>query len=174
MGRTVGFPVNMPESALGGFAAALLSDLCARHPLGRTPELVWRKMRVSAGLARYETWQIVLSTLILTDEARVRDTLVHEFAHLLAYARHGRKGAGHGRAWREAMLDLGAKPEVRHRYEVCRNVRRQQVGYVCKRCGSTIVRSRRLPKKRRYLHAACGGAVVFAWAREATPPDSPA
>lgn len=159
----------MPDHELQQYANALLTELCAQHPLGYIPSLVWRKLRVSAGLAYYETRQIALSGLLLTDEARLRDTLIHEYAHLLAVARHGKKAAGHGRCWKQAMLDLGAEPAVRHRYEVERNKPRQQVGYVCAKCGGTIVRNRRLPRKRKYLHTSCGGPIRFAWAREATP-----
>jgi predicted SprT family Zn-dependent metalloprotease len=59
------------------------------------------------------------------------------------------------------MIDLGQEIKVRHNYEVERNVARQQVHYTCKRCGASIVRARRLPKRRRYLHAKCGGEIRF-------------
>jgi SprT protein len=112
-------------------------------------------------MAYYRERSIGLSSLILDTPERLDSTLRHEYAHLLAYARHGRKGAGHGPAWQQAMVDLGEEPVVHHRYEVHRNQARQQVLYVCKRCGNLLPRKRRLPKRRRYVHAQCGGALSF-------------
>lgn len=96
---------------------------------------------------------------VLDTQQKVRDTLIHEFAHLLAYARVGRRGWGHGAAWQRAMADLGAPAEVYHTYPVKRNKPRQAVQYRCTRCGSTFVRLRALPKRRRYAHMHCGGGL---------------
>jgi SprT protein len=119
--------------------------------------LVWRGYRVTAGLAYYKTGIIGLSTRVLKDEKSVVDTLTHEYAHLLAVVRGGLRAAGHGPEWQRAMRDLGLEPKVRHNYEVERNTARQTVTYVCVRCGRSVVRNRRLPKRRRYVHANCGG-----------------
>jgi len=145
--------------ALQAAAKLRLDQLCEEFPLAYVPEVVWRGYRVSAGLAYYRTGVIGLSTRVLKDEKAVIETLVHEYAHLLAVARHGARAAGHGPAWQRAMLDLGQQPKVRHNYEVERNTARQSVTYVCVRCGRSIVRSRRLSKRRRYVHANCGGAL---------------
>jgi SprT protein len=139
-----------------------LGQLCEQFPLGYEPEIVWRGYRVTAGLAYYRKGVIGLSTRVLKDEKAVLDTLVHEYAHLLAVVRHGNRAAGHGPAWQRAMKDLGQEPKVRHSYEVERNVSRQSVTYVCVRCGLPIVRARRLPKRRKYVHANCGGALRLA------------
>jgi len=151
----------IPEHAetLQTVASARLAELCRDFPLGYTPELVWRGYRVTAGLAYYRKGVIGLSTRVLKEEQAVLDTLTHEYAHLLAVARHGNRAAGHGPAWRQAMADLGQEAKVRHNYEVERNVARQSVVYTCKRCGAHIKRARRLPKRRRYMHAGCGGEI---------------
>lgn len=143
-------------------AEALLERLCERFPLGYVPAVKWRMLRVSAGLAHFREGAISLSVEILTDEERLTDTLLHEYAHLLAFARHGEAGKGHGPAWRQAMADLGLPPIVRHRYAVRRNGARQTVHYVCARCGIRFERRRRFPRGRQYRHAACGGAIVLA------------
>lgn len=141
-------------------AEALLAELCLAHPLGYEPRIEWKNLRVTAGAAYYTKGVIGLSRLLLTDEERMRGTLIHEFAHLLAIARHGRKAAGHGERWRQAMRDLGAEPEVYHRFpETKRNQRRQQVTYTCAKCRAVITRARRLPRKGRFVHANCGGAI---------------
>lgn len=139
------------------FAEDLLKSLFAKFPMAKSPRIVWKSLRVSAGLARFTTQEIVLSRQILTTEQQVADTLVHEYAHLLSFDRYGRKGAGHGPLWRKTMLELGAKPEVFHKYECQRNQKRQQVEYKCQKCGFAYVRHRRLPKNRIYLHRNCGG-----------------
>jgi SprT protein len=143
---------------LQGYSIELLDHLCAKFPLGYTPKLSWKKsLRVTAGVANYVKGEIALSSVVLTDRERVRITLLHEYAHLLAVKRHGRRAAGHGLHWQQAMRDLGLPPEVRHRYDVQRNGKRQKVIYCCLRCGTKLERSRRLPRRRKYVHATCGG-----------------
>ena len=110
-------------------------------------------------MAYFRRRAIGLGAAVLTTPERLLDTLVHEYAHLLAYARHGREGAGHGPAWRRAMADLGAEPRVRHAYEVARNAPRQRVVYRCVRCAVAFERRRRLPKNGAYVHAGCGGGL---------------
>ncbi|HEY3780145.1 MAG TPA: SprT-like domain-containing protein [Fimbriimonadaceae bacterium] len=155
--------------SLEAAAQTLLQELCAQFPLGYTARIAWRGYRVSAGMAYYKTGIIGLSRIVLQDEAQMQLTLRHEYAHLLAYVRHGKAGAGHGEPWKQAMIDLGLPPKVRHNYEVQRNAKRQQVGYLCQRCGTVLVRSRRLPRRRRYIHNGCGGSIKYAWTRQVMP-----
>ena len=139
----------------------LVDALCAQHPLGYRPTVEWRNLRVSAGIAYPSQRRIALSRILLTDEERMTRTLKHEYAHLLAYRRAGRRGCGHGPVWRQAMDDLGEPASVYHRYAAQRNQRRQQVQYMCASCGALILRARRLPARKRFLHAGCGGAIRF-------------
>jgi predicted SprT family Zn-dependent metalloprotease len=110
-------------------------------------------------MAYYKKGEIALSSVVLVSQEQVQATLVHEYAHLLAVKRHGMRAGAHGAAWRQAMIDLGAEPKVRHNYEVLRNKPRQQVTYLCVKCGKEFDRTRRLPKRRKYVHASCGGAL---------------
>jgi len=148
-----------PPSDLALLAERELDRLCAAFPLGYRPALEWRPFRTTAGMAYYRRRAIGLGARILTTPDRVTDTLVHEYAHLLAFVRHGARGVGHGPPWGQAMRDLGAEPRVRHTYEAARNVPRQSVLYRCLRCGAGIERRRRLPKGGAYVHARCGGAL---------------
>lgn len=159
----------MVDPALRAFAASLLDDLQIRFPLRKEPHLVWKAMRVSAGIAHYRKWEIRLSTSILDDEAKVRDTLIHEYAHLLAVERNGPREAGHGKGWQLAMRDLGAEPSVRHSYPVERNQKRQRVVYRCQKCGTEFSRARRLPSRRHYVHATCGGGLRLLRIERITP-----
>ena len=162
------------EGELQSFAASVLSELCEKHPLGYTPKLVWKQLRVTAGTAHYRAGMITLSSIVLCDSERLNITLKHEYAHLMAYVRHGKKGAGHGVHWRSAMVELGLEPKVRHKYDVQRNVARQEVAYACQRCGATLLRKRRLPSRRKYVHAKCGGALKLHYVRPATVGESTA
>jgi SprT protein len=142
-----------------------LAELAVAFPLRRQARVEWRNYRVSAGIAYYRTGTIGLSAVVLITVQAALDTLIHEYAHLMAYERHGRRGADHGAAWRTAMLELGAVPKVRHNYAVDRNRRLQEVGYLCLGCGKTIIRARRLPKRRKYVHADCGGDLKLAYVK---------
>lgn len=155
-------------------AQTLLNTLCDSFPLGYRPRLIWKNFRVTAGMAYYRDKAIGLSRSVLTTEEQLDDTVIHEYAHLLAVARHGRKAAGHGVAWQTAMRDLGREPKVTHNYPVQRNQRRQQVGYTCQRCGTVLLRPRRLPARRRYSHVGCGGVIKFSWVREVMVTESSA
>ena len=161
-------PSKLPGVAdedLRSIAEQAFANLLARHPLKRPARVEWRPYRVSAGMAYYKLNLIGLSSIVLTTESMVVDTLIHEYAHLLAYERHGRRGANHGPAWQAAMTELGRPPKVRHNYSVTRNAKRQEVGYECLRCGVTFVRARRLPKRKKYVHADCGGDLRLAFIR---------
>lgn len=156
------------SSELVNYAHEVLAQACQSFPLGFTPKLIWKNLRVTAGVAYYREGAIALSKQILRDQDRLRETLLHEYAHLLAVRRHGLRAAGHGKAWKQAMIDLGLEPQVHHRYEVQRNKRRQEVGYRCDKCGITIVRARQLPRKRKYTHTDCGGPIRLAYVRQVT------
>lgn len=172
LSRWIGSPTAQPvldfdtpreELSIEAYAERLIDRLTAEFPMGYRPPILWKKLRVTAGMAHTAEGKISLSSILLDTHEKLERTLKHEYAHLLAVARHGRRAAGHGKHWRQAMLDIGEKPEVYHRYPAQRNQSRQRVGYVCDRCGTTIVRKRRLPGRRKYLHARCGGVVKFAW-----------
>lgn len=161
---------SVPEELVVA-ARTTLVELVRAHPLGYVPVVEWRGYRVAAGMAYCREGRIGLSSRVLRMPSAVRDTLVHEYAHLLAWARHGRKSLGHGPLWQKAMRDLGAEPVVRHRYEVERNARRQRVIYRCAKCGFEFVKSRRFPKRRRYAHIDCGGLFELARIERVTTPD---
>ena len=155
-------PPSRRLTALEEYAEALLAELLREFPLPKVPNLVWRRYRTTAGTADYNTWAINLSVHVLNDQAKLDSTLRHEYAHLLTFARYGRKrGTGHGPAWRSVMREMGQKPEVKHCFEAKRNQKRQVVVYKCQRCGEKMSRHRRLPRKLKYFHISCGGAIEF-------------
>jgi SprT protein len=156
--------------SLPQLAQQILAEAMARFPIGYRPAIRWKPLRVSAGLAYYTQGAIGLSTILLDTPEKLRETLLHEYAHLLAYKRHGKKAANHGPHWQQAMRDLGLEPKVRHNFDCERNQARQRVTYRCAKCGATFVRTRRLPRKRRYSHVACGGDIKLQSIEVATIP----
>ncbi len=147
----------------------MLDELSEGHPLRTPAKLVWRNYRVAAGKAYLEVGTIGLSRLLITDEERLSSTLLHEYAHLIAFERSPRNGRGHGPIWQKAMRELGEEPIVRHKYEVERNQARQLVIYKCIGCGAELPRKRRLPKRRAFVHATCGAPIKFVGLRSAEP-----
>lgn len=163
-------PASRPKVSdeLGLAAQDALAEANARFPLSYSPALEWRRYSVTAGMAHYQKGVISLSAIVLKEPGQVRETLLHEYAHLLAFDRHGRSGAGHGKYWKKAMVDLGLEPKVHHQFEVVRNQSRQTVIYRCKKCGESFPRKRKFQKGRRYFHRQCGGQIVFVEVQQAT------
>jgi SprT protein len=161
---------GMGLGEMGRVAEEHLDELCRKFPLSYRPSIEWRSYRVTAGMAYYREGVIGLSKIVLKDPQALKDTLGHEYAHLMAVDRVGLKGAGHGAPWRSAMRELGLEPKVRHNYPVERNESSRQVEYVCVRCGAAILRKRRLPHRRRYVHSACGGDLKLRRIFKVTPP----
>jgi predicted SprT family Zn-dependent metalloprotease len=150
-------------------AQALIDRLWHAHLMKRKPTLEWRPYRTTAGKAHFDRWAISLSIHVLDTPEKLDSTLKHEYAHLLAVDRHGMKAANHGIYWKAAMAELGEEAEVRHRYTVGRNQSRQVVVYRCKKCRTEFERKRKLPKRRKYLHRACGGSIEYVETRLAIP-----
>lgn len=132
-------------------AEQLAGHLMAEYGLiGRGWSFRFNHRKRALGLCRYETRQIELSTLFVTlnDEAAVQDTLLHEIAH----AQAGRD-AGHGRAWINACLRLGARPD-----RLCATAVMPSGTFraQCKGCGREHDRHRRPMRGRTYFCLSCG------------------
>lgn len=110
--------------------------------------------RVRAGAA---TGTIRISRHLVTDGTAemLRDTLLHEIAHAVAYVRHGRAAMNHGPLWRAVAREIGARPEA-----TCRAGPLVPAPHVlvCGRCGAEVGLYRR-PKHpaEAYRHKGCGG-----------------
>lgn len=63
------------------------------------------------GLCRMSKKQISLSRHLcaLNSDAEVRDTILHEIAHALAWERHG-ENCGHDKRWQAICVEVGARP----------------------------------------------------------------
>ena len=85
----------------------------------------------------------------------LRDTILHEIAHALAYRRFGRAAMNHGPAWRAIALEVGAEPRA-----TCQVGPLTPAPYTleCTACGAQVGLYRK-PRyaPSRYRHKGCGG-----------------
>lgn len=118
-------------------AARLARALMVEHGLvGWTFRFDKAKRRF--GVCRYKVKVIGLSGYLtqMNEEARVRDTILHEIAHALA----GPK-IGHGPKWRQVCRSIGARPV---RCYVSVEVNKPKANYIgtCLVCSATFERLR--------------------------------
>ena len=112
----------------------------------------WDRARRRLGACWYDRQCISLSRHLLGESGctgrEVRDTILHEIAHALAYVHGGERG--HGRSWRNWCLFLGASPRRCASPGVTGNHRYR---YVLRRkdTGEIIVRYLRKPRFRHSL-----------------------
>ena len=106
--------------------------------LSATVRVRWNpRMRSTAGRASWPECLIELNPRLKDiGEDELLRTLRHELAHLVAYARSGRrKIAPHGPEWRQACIDLGI-PNERAYHDLplpSRTMKRKHL-YVCRHC----------------------------------------
>jgi predicted SprT family Zn-dependent metalloprotease len=111
-----------------------------------------RKLRSTAGYAKWPMWKVELNPRLAEFPGQVDRTLRHELAHLIAYARAGRKRIEpHGKEWRKACADLGIPDEsARHTLPLPRSQVTRNFTYQCPSC---LVKVERVRKFQR--HTAC-------------------
>jgi len=112
--------------------------------LARKVRVTWNpRMRTTAGRAWWPTRLIEINPKLKTiSEDEVWRTLKHEFAHLLAYERSGRrKIEPHGIEWQTACSELGISGEnVRHSLPLKGRRMKRNHAYACPSCLAVIKR----------------------------------
>lgn len=122
-----------------------LSEWCRREAqrlslkkLSRDARVSWnRRMRSSAGRAFWPECLIELNPRLKDfGEEELWSTLRHELAHLVAYARAGRRRiAPHGAEWRQACIELGIPNEQPyHDLPLPSHKMKRRHLYVCRHC----------------------------------------
>jgi predicted SprT family Zn-dependent metalloprotease len=142
---------------LSTIALEALQDGAACLRMKEVPTVEWRNYSVTAGRAYMKDNLICLSRPLLDSPSKVRETVLHELAHIYVYRKHGTKARPHGREWRQAMQRLGLSPNVYHNYACERKSRQPKFFLECKACGASFGRIRPLKRNRIYLHVGCGG-----------------
>lgn len=125
--------------------------------LGALPELAPVQVRLSARLTRSAgiyrpAGDIAISTHFLAAHGveGARGVLLHEIAHHVVQALHGRRALPHGPAFKHIAAVLGADLRAEH-FAAPRLV----YVYRCPFCGWEWRRGRRIPRGRRYSCARC-------------------
>ena len=124
-----------------------LKDL-GMSDLATKVSVVWNnRMRTTAGRAFWPESKIEMNPkLRAIGEAQVEQTLLHELAHIVAYARCGRRRiAPHGVEWRQACADLGIAGEsVTHNLPLPGRRQAKRWRYSCSSCGEGFDRVRKM------------------------------
>jgi len=129
------------------------------------------RLTATAGRATYREGLVELSTQILpaAGPEAVHTVVVHELAHLRAYARYGAAGTGHGRHWCATMRSFGVAPDRCHEFFQLPSVV-EATGrplHACRKCGHVSSMSpARIKRIDRYYHKGCGGDLRVLSARE--------
>jgi predicted SprT family Zn-dependent metalloprotease len=90
-------------------AEILAQELLFLHGLSQKDwKFQFDRAKKRFGMCNYTTKIISLSKYLteINSEEKVTETLLHEIAHALAG-----HNAGHGKIWKEKMIELGQKPE---------------------------------------------------------------
>lgn len=151
-------PWAHPRSGRDAVLSLVAADLCRERgleALAKTVTVSWNpRMRTAAGRAQARDWSIELNPRLqdLPDgvrDAELRATFLHELAHLVAFARAGRRRiAPHGPEWREACRDLGIPGEDRcHALDFQPRRLERKYAYTCPHCEAVIHRVRRIRRR---------------------------
>ncbi len=112
--------------------------------------VVWNaRMRTTAGRAFWPEGRIELNPKLKEiAPGEVGGTMLHELAHLVAYARAGRRRiAAHGAEWRQACADLGIPGErATHSLPLPGRTMRKKWRYACPACGQGFDRARKMKR----------------------------
>lgn len=146
--------VHFCDEALTAEARRLSATL-GLGELARRTEVWWNpRIRSAAGRADYRAARIELNPKLKSlaapqNSEETERTFLHELAHLVAYARCGRRRiAPHGPEWRQACADLGIAGEDRcHNLGLGGRTIRRRFAYVCPSCEAVVERVRRVNRK---------------------------
>ena len=131
------------------------------------PKLTWDLKGTVGGQAYLNQNMIRINMEALANykDHYIKQTIGHEFAHLVAYKALGHRG--HGRNWARVMRKFNLFPDRCHDYDLtpARVVKRQYL-YECDKCGKeftlTAIRHNKMMKgNQRYRHSTDGGQLVY-------------
>ena len=94
-------------------AFTLLKDEMTNYDLiaeGWTSKLDDSRRRFGVCMPKEKVISLSRLLIELNSEEEVRDTILHEIAHALAWERH-RANCGHDQRWKDICIEIGARPE---------------------------------------------------------------
>ena len=131
------------------------------------PEVAFDLRGQAAGQANYRENKIRFNRQLLEKYTAefVDQTVPHEFAHLVAYQKFGRRIKPHGAEWKRVMEAFGADPARTHSFDVSPTRRLKRFHYRCHCPGSdyqlSSIRHNRILRGRVYLCRKCGSALYL-------------
>lgn len=140
------------DAALEAEGRGLLDQLGLHEGVAKL-RVIWNpKLRSTAGYAKWPQWLVELNPRLREFEGQTERTMKHELAHLIAYARAGRRRIEpHGPEWRKACADIGIPDEsARHTLPLPRSRQERKYTYACMHCGFTVGRVKKFRR-----HTAC-------------------
>ena len=151
-------PYSHPRSGTDPALTLVAADLARENGLPALAGIVtvaWNsRMRTAAGRAFTKDGLIELNPRLQDlpegqRESELRNTFLHELAHLVAIARAGRKRIQpHGPEWQRACHDLGIPGENRcHALDFAPRRIARKFAYTCPHCRVVIERVRRLGRR---------------------------
>lgn len=145
-------PFEGRDATLEAEARELLDQLGLHEGVAKL-RVQWNpKLRSTAGYAKWPQWIIELNPRLREFDGQIERTMKHELAHLIAYARAGRRRIDpHGPEWRKACAEIGIPDEsARHTLPLPRTKQERRFTYTCLHCGFTVGRVRQFRR-----HTAC-------------------
>ena len=97
----------------------------------------------------------------------VKQTIGHEYAHLVTHERFGAKVNPHGQEWKKVMAKLGLPANRCHNYEVQSARKTIKYQYSCHKCGKLMslgkIRHKKIASgESTYSHGGgCGGRLMY-------------
>ena len=131
------------------------------------PSLTWDLKGTVGGQAylNQNMIRINMEALEKYKDHYIKQTIGHEFAHLVAYNALGH--GGHGRSWSRVMHKFNLFPDRCHNYDLtpARIVKKQYI-YECDRCGEqfpfTAIRHNKMKRNKSYYrHRKDGGNLIY-------------
>jgi len=98
--------------------AKIQANLSLDYPFLAEWSVSYDQAKKRAGACKFDLKQIVISRqhIKLNPEVIVRDTLLHEFAHAIAYELYTE--SGHGEHWKKVAVKVGASPQSRGEFNL--------------------------------------------------------
>jgi predicted SprT family Zn-dependent metalloprotease len=148
--------------------AARLSNPQAQQLLARILPLPVRPSHALRSLGAYITRNgqpVCIRLQFRQSRVQLRETLLHELAHACDHLTNQpgqRYRRVHGPDWQSWAMALGINPQrTGHSPELDQlHQQRLKLVAVCQRCGVEILRLRRLPARRKFIHPGCGGRIL--------------
>jgi len=150
--RPVGFDQRLTNQCVELLTGLELGDVAAKVVVQWNP-----RMRTTAGRAFWPEARIEMNPKLreIAPE-EVQGTLLHELAHLVAYARAGRRRIkAHGAEWQQACVHLGIPGErATHSLPLPGRKMKRRWRYSCPECGEGFDRVHKM-KRRAACYACC-------------------